>query len=415
VGDPAVSLDFGRVLVPADPPPPAGFLTESGRRTRPAHELREFLTPYLADYGITRVAHLTGFDHVGLPVHMAVKPQGSTLSSGSGKGPTPDASWVSAVMECCEQTVWEDLDVESVHASRSMLLRTGATAVDGALLPQFKGAIWHDDLPIAWVEGWDIVSGTPMWIPESLVTVPYAHKSELKPFVSGSNGLASGAHVLEAMLSALQEAIERDGLALRTVSDPAPHAQAMALLESAAPDIAERIHRSGLQLEAIDATTEIGVPVVAAYLHEREGGTTGSFKGMGAGTSLTTALVRAVTEAAQARCLVVAGARDDVFETARSASVARTAPLRPEPELELTAGIDHATGSVLGDIEWMTGRLAAAGFPHVIVLRHSQPGDPVQVVRVVVPGLEGYPFASAQVGERGRTWTASTRLAQAAS
>ena len=31
-------------------------------------------------------------------------------------------------------------------------------------------------------------------------------------------------------------------------------------------------------------------------------------------------------------------------------------------------------------------------------------GDPVQVARVIIPGLEGYQFSFAQTGERARTW-----------
>jgi len=404
------TLNLTRIVDPADPPLPEGIVTESGRRTRPASELRAYLTPYLPDYGITRVAHLTGFDHVGLPVHMAVKPQGRTLSSGSGKGPVPDASWVSAVMECCEQSVWEGLRLESVHASRAMLQRMGVSVVDGNRLPHMRGAIWNEEVPIDWVPGWDIVAGEEVWVPESLVTVSLAGEGNLKPFVSGSNGLASGAHVLEALLSGLQEVIERDGLALRTVVDPAPYVAGMAVLADSAPAIAERIERSGLILEVVDATTEVGVPIAAAYLHEPEGGTTGSFKGMGAGVNMATALTRAVTEAAQGRCLIVAGARDDIFETMRAAAVRFSSAPRVPVTGELSAGVDHSTGSVLGDIEWMVERLVAAGFPQVIVLRHTSPGDPVQVVRVIVPGMEGYPFSFSQLGERARTWRASEMM-----
>jgi len=334
---------------------------------------------------------------------MAVKPQGRSLSSGSGKGSTMNASWVSAVMEASEQSMWESATFEKIHASRTNLQRMGLSVADGNDLPHQMSAIWHDELPIDWTPGWDIVSGSPVWVPESLASVSLRRTDHLNPFVSGSNGLASGAHVLEAVLSGLQEVIERDGLVLRTMVDPAPHLTADELLERAAPVVWEKIQRSGLLLEVADCTTEIGVPIVAAYLHQREGGTTGSFKGMGAGVNSETALVRAVTEAAQARCIIVAGARDDMFETDRAASV-QPAMRRATPQQSLMAGTDHSTGSVATDIEWMVSQLGKAGFHQVIVLRLSSPGDPVQVVRVIVPGLEGYPFQYTQLGKRARHW-----------
>jgi ribosomal protein S12 methylthiotransferase accessory factor len=400
-------LDFSEILDPRDPPVPSGIRTESGLRTRDASELRALLQPHLADYGITRVAHLTGFDFVDLPVHMAVKPQGRTLSSGSGKGPTTDASWVSAVMECAEQAIWESLELDTVEASAAMMRRLGVDVVDGGRLPHLKGAIWGDHIPVNWVPGWDIVSGREVYVPHCLVTVAVPGQDlTLKPFTPGSNGLASGAHILEAILSGLQEVIERDGVCLHTQIDPAPRIRGDELLQQCAPDIAEKITRSGLQLEVLDASTEIGVPTIVAYLHDIEGGRTGVFKGAGAGVSNATALVRAVTEAAQARCLIVSGARDDIFETMRTSATSRAGMKLFLPEEQLQPGIDHGTGDILGDIQWMVGNLVSAGFDQVIVLRHTPPGDPIQVARVIVPGLEGYQFAFAQTGERAVQWAA---------
>ena len=60
-----------------------------------------------------------------------------------------------------------------------------------------------------------------------------------------------------------------------------------------------------------------------------------------------------------------------------------------------------------GDLDWLVGKLVAAGFARVIVIRHTSPGDPVQVARVLVPGLEGYPFSYAQTGERANAYVKS--------
>jgi ribosomal protein S12 methylthiotransferase accessory factor len=195
-------------------------------------------------------------------------------------------------------------------------------------------------------------------------------------------------------------------MCLRTQIDPAPRIRGEELLQQCAPDIYEKITRSGLQLDVRDSSTEVDVPTIVAYLHDVEGGRTGVFKGAGAGVSNATALVRAVTEAAQARCLIVAGARDDIFETMRTSATSQPAVKLPLPEAQLKAGVDHGTGDILGDIQWMVGNLVSAGFDQVIVLRHTPPGDPVQVARVVVPGLEGYQFAYAQTGERAVQWAA---------
>ncbi len=400
---PRVQLHFGPILTEDDPPLHT-MRTSSGLRSHDTADLRTRLSGVLADYGITRVAHLTGFDRVGLPVHMAVKPQGRSLSSGSGKGVTPDASWVSAVMECCEQSVWENLRIDTFHTSQDELLRSGVNIIDAGLCPQHKGSLWAPHVPIQWTRGWDIIAGEEVWVPEALVTVSRIGDKAHRPFISGSNGLASGAHVLEAILSGLMEVIERDGMTLTTHVSQRPHLDAMDRLRQAEPSVAEKVERAGLQLEVVDATTDVGVPIIVAYLHDPPGGRTGAFKGAGASLSAPSALVRAVTEAAQGRCLIVAGARDDIFESQRAAATNSPLATAVGTEGVLANATELSTGTVEGDLELTCSMLVAAGFHQVAVIRHTAPHESVQVVRVVVPGLEGYMFSYSAVGQRGRSW-----------
>jgi len=405
-----VTLDFTGILRPEDPELGPPVKTDSGLRTRAADDLCSYLEPYLQDFAITRVAHITGFDYVGLPVHTAIKPQGRSLSGGSGKGSTTSASWVSAVMECCEQTIWENLDLERVVASESVMKRMGVRTVDAGRLPLLRGAIYNTEVPVAWTAGWDIVRGEEVYVPLVAVQVRTDTNRGFTPFAAGANGLASGVHVLEAVLSGLQEVVERDGVTLYSSVQRVPEQSAQTLLEQAAPSIAERVARSGLGLTVRDCTTELGIPVFSAYLHDYEGNS-GSFRGSGAGASTVTALVRAVTEAAQSRCLIVAGARDDVFESDRSAAVnwvSRPSPARPLEEV--TDTFDLGALSILEALTWMVDRLVEHGFDRVVVLRHSNPGDPVQVVRIVVPGLEGWSNSDTGLGERAQALSRGSNL-----
>src|SRR5258707_13825136 len=52
--------------------------------------------------GITRIAELTGLDTIGIPVFAAIRPLGLSLSTQQGKGLTPLAAKVSALMEALE-------------------------------------------------------------------------------------------------------------------------------------------------------------------------------------------------------------------------------------------------------------------------------------------------------------------------
>lgn len=389
-------------LIRDEDPDLVSLPTASGLRSRDPADLRAELQPILWDYGITRVAHITGFDCLGVPVHMALKPQGFTLSSGSGKGITPEASWLSAVMEASEQTVWEGLERSDIVATERALEQLGHTVMSGARFPHYRGGRYHADLPIAWRTGWDIVHGETVFVPDNLVT---PSRDPFSPLTSGSNGLASGGHVLEAVLSGLQEVIERDGLVLNTMVRHAPAVDADDLLEQRIPDIMATIAEHGVELEVLDTTSELGIPTMVSYLYDAPGGTVGSFKGSGTASDTGTALVRAVTEAFQSRCLIVAGARDDHFRSNRRSAIhtPRAAQTREHalPPLDVR---DHRHGNVQADLEWMVQRLCDHGFDRVVVIRHTPPGDVVQVVRVLVPGLEGYPFSGYVFGPRARAF-----------
>jgi ribosomal protein S12 methylthiotransferase accessory factor YcaO len=115
------------------------------------------------------------------------------------------------------------------------------------------------------------------------------------------------------------------------------------------------------------------------------------------------ALVRAVVEAVQSRTAVVAGARDDVFSSVRRASIAWPPPESPRhrDRLELD---DEPRGPLLAELEGIVRRLVDRGFDQVIVVRHTSEREAIQVFRVVVPGLEGYPSDEHELGARGRAW-----------
>ena len=71
-------------------------------RVRPPEETYEAIRPLLRDFGITRLADVTGLDIIGIPVVMAVRPLGTTLSVAQGKGATLLLAKVSGAMEAIE-------------------------------------------------------------------------------------------------------------------------------------------------------------------------------------------------------------------------------------------------------------------------------------------------------------------------
>src|SRR5439155_20936496 len=76
------------------------------------------------------------------------------------------------------------------------------------------GRPFDDGAAIAWIEGYDLLRREPCWVPAEIVHTDYTVRQPDGYFLAGSNGLASGNHLVEAINAALYELVERDAVAL---------------------------------------------------------------------------------------------------------------------------------------------------------------------------------------------------------
>ena len=363
--------------------------------------------PRMRAAGITRIAELTGLDTLGIPVFTAIRPLGRSLSTQQGKGLTADAARVSALMEALETYSAEHLCLPVVRGTYRGL-RTRRRVVDVRRLARPRGRLALD-VPWRWVEGFELVAGEPILVPEQAVTLDTTF-TRPPVFDISSNGLASGNVLVEAIVHGLCEVIERDAeaawrrtggdrrIVLDTISDPACRA------------LIDRICATGARVFLWDLASDVAIPVIGCAIMEdpREPSwrALGCYQGFGAHLVPEVAIARALTEAAQTRLTYIAGGRDDFFpfDYARATDptllegmwARLTAPC-DEPALfdDLPRHVTHGLGE---DLEVLVAALAAApgagtGGPQVIAVDLTHPALGVPVVKVLVPGratdLEG--------------------------
>jgi ribosomal protein S12 methylthiotransferase accessory factor len=237
--------------------------------------------------------------------------------------------------------------------------------------------------------------------------------SSLGAFLVSSNGLASGNSFLEALASALYEVVERDGVACHRIAwDSGTVEQHHVPLEQlgrfpTVASIIEMCNAAGVTATVYDCTVDTDVPTYLAYVHDVMNGGTGIYRGYGAHLDVEIAIVRAITEALQGRLNFIAGSRDDIFRSAywrtRCADLAAfAAAVARESGAESPAitRASRATPSFEGDIHIVISRLVRCGIKHVIVVDLTPADFSGHVVRVVVPGLEGYMHYGYRPGAR---------------
>ncbi|MEZ5936425.1 MAG: YcaO-like family protein [Alphaproteobacteria bacterium] len=355
--------------------------------------------PFMAAMGITRIANVTGLDTLGIPVVMVTRPNSRSVSVAQGKGVDLAAAKASGVMEA----------IETWHAERITLplklgsfeeLRHDHPLIDVGRLPMARESRYRPDLPLLWIEGRNLMDEQPLWLPFELVHSDYRIEQPTGSgcFPANTNGLASGNHILEAIAHGICEVIERDALTLWRLE---PHAAVKRQLDLETLDdptcleLLDKLRQAGVEITVWDVTSDVGVACFHCLLMGRDDQVEPEF-GAGCHPAPEIALLRAITEAAQARTTYIAGSRDDFSsaiydEAARALRVRACRELiaqRSEPQPFPSVPAFHAT-SLNEDIAWMLERLRRVGIDQVAAVDLTRPAFAIPVARVVIPGLEG--------------------------
>jgi ribosomal protein S12 methylthiotransferase accessory factor len=406
---------------------PKGYKHDTHRLVDPAETVARVrrLAPAM---GITRVANVTGLDTLGIPVVMVTRPNSRSLAVTQGKGLTLDAAKASGLME----------SVESYHAERIISplklasydeLRFSHRVVDVTRLPQLADSAFHGERRLLWIEGHDLVSDQPVWVPHEMVHTDYTlpPPSGSGCFPQTSNGLASGNHLLEAVSHAITELVERDASALCALGGTQAMQRRLDLDtvdDAGCRSVLEAYERAGIDVCVWDTTTDVHLPAFECLIvPPATGGLRDLYatSGHGCHPRREVALLRALTEAAQSRLTLISGARDDNprgdyerFRDPDELAVYREQVTSTTPTIDL-ADVPTFDGETFADdVTWEVEQLTAVGIDEIVVVDLTKPEFGLPVVRVVIPGLEGVHRAPGYTpGRRGRAVCDATRQARA--
>ena len=356
--------------------------------------------PYARQMGITRLGNLTGLDRIGIPVTVAVRPNSRSVSVSQGKGIDLPQALASAMMEAVELFHGEDITAHS-RVTTYRKLSSAADAVRSDLLCG-TGVPLPDDAEIAWIDGYDLLNRKNCWVPWEIVHTDYtlATDHSSNHFLSGTNGLASGNHLVEALSAGICELIERDAVALwnaRYVWE-----RVNCRLDIASVDdrnccaLLEAYERARVAVRVWDVTSDIGIPAFVCDIPADKDDPAGGlrrFRGSGCHPSRTVALARALTEAAQTRLTYIAGIRDDLSDYEESAPQKLGAALLDAASESAEPRSFYDTPNfdaddLAGDLRWELERLRSVGIERVIAVDLTRSDFGIPVVRTVIPGLE---------------------------
>jgi ribosomal protein S12 methylthiotransferase accessory factor len=375
------------------------------QRASPLNETLARIEPKVPAAGITRVADITNLDRIGIPVFSCIRPtaEDGAITIYNGKGATVEESKISAIMEGIERYCAEVHDRIIERGYYHELFGRGRIVdPNDLILP--PEADPNQILP--WVGGFDIANDEPVLVPAQVVFHPLSQK--YRPlFRTGTNGLASGNTMEEAIFHALAEVIERDAWSLVEASrNSGP--EVVNIDDPLINGVQKKFTDAKVDVTIRDITSDIGIPTMAAVADDV------LLKdpmlltmGMGTHTSARIAVMRALTEVAQSRLTQIHGAREDttVAQVRKRLGYDRTKRMnaywfKDNGEVDYRTIPSCDSDDFVKDILLMIKNLNKQGLDRVIVVDLTRDEIGIPVVRVVVPGLESYAMDPERRGER---------------
>ena len=351
------------------------------------------------NHGITRLADITNFSKINLPVWIGTRPNAKCLSQSGGKGLTSEAAMLSALMEGIEVSYAENIKTDDAVIAKARIPEiNGYECLNIYEHPIRPVIITGDD--IRWIPIQNLDTKEKAYAPYEFLSLDFTRPKSGRPnpkkMITTSNGVASGGNITEATVSALLEIIERHSIIIKhRIKQDYSLLKLDRFKSEHVSKVIHTIEQGGGTIMLFDSTIIDGVYTVEA-VQWSDDHSIPITHGMGASLSLETAILRAILEANQATTIILSGSRDDITKSTYTTMMDSDAVLKKfyskinktsEPDQNLSI---HK--KISPDEELKLIRKYLHEYNQQPVYRHvfSNQQDPISAVKVIVPKMEGY-------------------------
>jgi thioglycine synthase len=386
---------------------PKVYILETHRSKAPESTL-QFIENTKDLVGILSLRNVSNLDRIGLPVFTCdrIRPDGSKTSH-TGKGVSKTQALVSLMMEAIERYCSEFRDeyLDGLVRGSYQQLRDAYHVLDPQqlILPGFSD--FRPEVVLHWVWGFDLNARKEILVPASAVYHPFS-PDEKSPVKTHTNGLASGNTLEEAIFHGMTEVIERDAWSIAKFNN---EMNAALLVGNESEhrfiiDLIRKFEDATIEVTARDLTTDIGVPVIAAFSQDTVHPNLMPFDGFGAHLDPRVAMARALLELATTRAFFI--------QKHGIESLQENIPYYySEADLEdprfyaqewkrLEEMERQYSADILDDVQTLLSKLERCGLEQTIVVDLTKPDVGIPVVRVIIPGMEVYCFDRERKGQR---------------
>lgn len=260
---------------------------------------------------------------------------------------------------------------------------------------------FDESAEIDWTPVWSLTEQRQRMLPTALLYFSVPQEKGRMFTRADSNGNAAGSSPEDAVVQGFFELVERDAVALwwyNRTRQPAVDLDAFG--DPWTDELRERYRGLHREVWALDLTSDLGVPVVAALSRRTDKPHEDVMFGFGAHFDPRIALRRALTEMNQLLpAVATAGPEGDyacddasLLDWCRTKTVADQPYLLPGPDLPAMTPASCSPpvhDDLLEDVRYIEALVRSRGM-ELLVLDQTRPDVGLPVVKVVVPGLRHF-------------------------
>jgi len=271
------------------------------------------------------------------------------------------------------------------------------------ILPSFSE--FRTDQSLHWVWGFDLGAQEEILVPAGAVYHPF-HLDGGSPFKTHTNGLASGNTLEEAIFHGMTEVIERDAWSIAQFNNE----MNAALVVEDHPEhqfiinLITNFENAGVEVTARELTTDIEVPVIAAFSQDKVHSNLMPFDGFGAHLDPRVAMARALLEVVTTRAFFLQKHGLDHLRENIPYYYGDMDLEDPRFYASERKGLGEITGDyssdILEDIGILLKRLEKCGLTRTVIVNLTRPDVGMPTVRVIIPGTEVSCFDKERKGRR---------------
>nr|UXE45632.1 hypothetical protein Hi04_10k_c5016_00041 [uncultured bacterium] len=268
----------------------------------------------------------------------------------------------------------------------------------------FVPAPYDPQSEIDWTSVWSLTRQETRFLPSAFCYYDFPDPSSQRFCIACSNGCAAGNTLEEAILQGFFELVERDSVALwwyNRVSRPG--VDLASFNEPYIPELQESLAKQDREMHVLDLTSDLEIPVFAAWSRSLRQGPEQILLGFGAHLDARIAMLRAVTEMIQMMSHLHRNPLEDGDVTLdvtdaetvhwlRTATIDNQPYLKPDPATSPRTAKDFLTtcnDDFVDDIADCRRRVERNGL-EMLVLNQTRPEIGLPVAKVIVPGLRHF-------------------------